>query len=253
MNISPMVEQKVSQGLEQRILSLLQTDYNFIVGDKVQRMFVKDISSIVSETTKTSWQLDIGQVLWLAVDANEKHHFAKSRKNLRLVPVILTVVAEEDIDMLKNGFSAREVRQYRAVRLFREAYAQGGLLTHADVALILNISTGTVGKDMKAYMEANKVIIPTRGIMHDIGPGVTHKDIVIDYHESGYLLPDVSMKSRHSEQSCQRYITAYERVKLAGRKHGVSEISRMLGMSPRLVKHYLLLARKYGHIVKEVM
>ena len=47
----------------------------------------------------------------------------------------------------------------KMVRLFKEAYDQGALLTHSDAAFLLNVSTGTVSKQMKEYMERTGEIV----------------------------------------------------------------------------------------------
>lgn len=76
--------------------------------------------------------------------------------------------------MKKEGYSDREIVETKVVRIFKEAYEQGALLTHSDVAYLLNVSTGTVSKQAKEYMQRTGEILPTRGIIHDIGRAVTH-------------------------------------------------------------------------------
>ncbi|RJS73575.1 DUF1670 domain-containing protein, partial [Methanophagales archaeon] len=46
-------------------------------------------------------------------------------------------------DMLSSGFTTREVREKRIIRLFKEGYEQGGVLSNNDIALLLNISPST--------------------------------------------------------------------------------------------------------------
>ena len=52
----------------------------------------------------------------------------------------------------------------KVVRLFKEAYDQGTLLTHSDVAFLLHVSTGTVSKQVKEYMEQTGT--NGRGVAH---------------------------------------------------------------------------------------
>jgi len=42
------------------------------------------------------------------------------------VPVKLTLLSTEDIDMLSSGFTKREVREKRIIRLFKEGYLKRG-------------------------------------------------------------------------------------------------------------------------------
>lgn len=50
--------------------------------------------------------------------------------------------------MLSSGFTAREVKERRMIRLFKEGYEQGGVLSNNDIALLLNVSPSTVSKQV---------------------------------------------------------------------------------------------------------
>lgn len=54
----------------------------------------------------------------------------------KLVPVRLSVVAEEDIHTVRDGLGALERRDVRIRRLAHEAYAQGGVLSELDLSLV---------------------------------------------------------------------------------------------------------------------
>jgi DNA-binding XRE family transcriptional regulator len=79
---------------------------------------------------------------------------------MKVVPAILSITHEEDKQMRANGYSPQEVRRYRIARLLKEAYAQKGVLTQADVAELIGVSAGTIGKDIKAYQTEQGVILP---------------------------------------------------------------------------------------------
>ncbi len=49
----------------------------------------------------------------------------------------------------------------------REAYDQSGVLSQADVAELLGVSIGTIGRDIREYQIENQVVLPYRGTIHD--------------------------------------------------------------------------------------
>lgn len=65
------------------------------------------------------------------------------------------------------------------IRLFKEGYEQGGVLSSNDIALLLNVSPSTVSKQVREYMERTKEVVPTRGTVHYLGRAITHKRIII--------------------------------------------------------------------------
>ena len=235
------IQSKVTNSLKGSLLDLIQRDYQFIAGEKIQEMFASDVVNLIDSCYKDPWKMDVGQVVWYGVKVDEKPNYGKNSKNTALTPVILTVVSEQDLEMKNAGYSDREVREGKMVRLFKEAYEQDALLTHSDVAFLLNVSTGTVSKQVREYMERTGEIIPTRGIIHDIGRALTHKRIIIRLYKEGYQTPEIARKTNHTEEACDRYIKAYKKVVKLSKKMGVEEIAQILEMSVSLVKEYVKL------------
>jgi len=56
----------------------------------------------------------------------------------------------------------------------------------------------------------------------------------------GYFTPEIARRTKHSEEACDRYIRAFNKVRmLADRNMSVEEIARTLEMSSFTVKEYL--------------
>ncbi len=144
MTVPPMIDAKVTNSLKGSVLDLIQRDYQFIAGDKIQEMFASDVVNLVNKCYRDPWKLDVGQVMWYGVKVSDKPNYGKNSKNTPLTPIILTLISEEDLKLKNAGYSDKEIREKKIVRLFKEAYEQGALLTHSDVAFLLHISTGTV-------------------------------------------------------------------------------------------------------------
>lgn len=239
MNVSSMIKCKVEDSLEKRIIDLVKTDYSMVAGDKVRNMFARDIVKLVNDTVRDPHMVQVGQTLWVGVDENEKPSYGKNSGNTKFTPVILTPIHRDDLGLMANGYSCREVREQKIVRLFHEAKEQGTLLTNADVGILLGVSSGTVSKQAREYMERENKVLPTRGIMHDIGRAITHKRIIVNLYLQGYLVPDIARKTSHSETAVDRYIKSFNKVRMLKDRLDVKEISRTLEMSEYLVKEYL--------------
>jgi Mn-dependent DtxR family transcriptional regulator len=229
------------KGIESAIKHLLTDEYKFLGGERVQEMLAKDIVQLFRRYTRDPWSLDVGQTLWFAVDKDEKPGPAKTLAKMRITPVVLSVTHDEDKVLRANGCSHKEVRRFKVARILKEAYSQNGVLSQSDVSELLGVSAGTIGKDIREYQDENAVILPYRGTIHDIGPSLTHKKVIISLFLQNVPTPDISRKTCHTEEACDRYIKAFKRVKTLYGRMSPLEISRTLEMSERLVNEYIAL------------
>jgi DNA-binding XRE family transcriptional regulator len=229
------------KGIHGAIKHLLEEQYAFVGGDRVQDMLIGDLIRIFQQYSRDPWNLEVGQTLWFAVHMDEKPGPGKTLAKMRVVPTILSITHEEDKQMRINGYSHQEVRRYRVARLLKEAYAQNGVLTQADVAELIGVSAGTIGKDIRAYQTEQGIILPYRGTIHDIGPSMTHKKMIITKFLQSMPTPDIARATQHTEEACDRYIKAFKKVRMLHGKMKPLEIARMLEMSERLVNEYIAL------------
>jgi hypothetical protein len=158
------------------------------------------------------------------------------------VPVQLRLTTEDERKRLARGqLRSSELRRERAIRFFFEAEAQGGLLTLADVAWFVAASIHTVGTWVRAYQAETGQVVPTRGTLHDLGRGTTHKRIIVRLYLHGKLPSEIARTTRHAVKNVDRYIAGFERVRLLARAHPPDAIPALAGMSPSLVREYLAL------------
>lgn len=239
MKVPSMIEIKVTNSLKGSVLDLIQRDYQFIAGDKIQEMFASDLVEVVRKSYREPWKLEVGQILWYGVKVSEKPNYGKNSKKTPLTPIVLTLISKEDLEMKRAAYSDREIMETKIARIFKEAYEQGALLTHSDIAYLLHVSTGTVSKQTKAYMERTGEILPTRGIIQDIGRAITHKRIILKLYRKGYQTPDIARMTNHTEEACDRYIKAYKKVEKLSKTMKSEEIAQILGMGISLVGEYI--------------
>lgn len=219
---------------------MLTREYKFLGGDKIQDMFIKDLLDEFNKHHKDGWKLNAGQTVWWAVHKNEKPSRNKTIQNTRMVPVILSVASIDDLNLRLDGYSAKEIRRYKVARLLKEAYEQDGVLIQADVSQLLGVSAGTISKDIREYQIEHEEILPYRGTIHDIGPTLTHKKIILKQFLRNVPTPEIARRTSHSEEACDRYIKSFKKVRKL-REEGllVENIAADLDMSKALVKEYV--------------
>jgi len=184
--------------------------------------------------------LRYGQLVWMAVPVDEFPERGKSIVRTRMKPVILTYLASEDIETIRDGFTSRQLRINRMVRWCDEAYDQGALLTQLDLAVLLNVCDSVVSDYVNEYQRASGRILPTRGNIHDMSGAITHKREIITMYLQGFLTPTIARKTRHSKDAVDRYIRDYEAVKLVRTATAdIDRISQITHLSKRVIRQYL--------------
>jgi hypothetical protein len=156
------------------------------------------------------------------------------------VPVQLRLTTEDERRRLASGeLNSAALRRERALRFFFEAEEQGGLLTLTDVAWFVGASIGTVSSWVRAHQNSTRQIVPTRGTLHDLGRGTTHKRLIVRLYLEGKLPSEIARLSRHAQKNVDRYIAGFDRVRLLARTHPPETVPALAGMSRSLVYEYL--------------
>jgi hypothetical protein len=127
--------------------------------------------------------------------------YDENSKKTLLTPVVMTLISKDDLEIKKASYSDKEIMETKIARIFKKAYEQGALLIHSNIVYLLHVSTGTISKQTKACMERTGEILPTRGIIHDIGRAMTHKGIILKLYkkripDAGYCKNDKSYTRR---------------------------------------------------------
>ena len=138
------------------------------------------------------------------------------------------------------------IRWRRMMRICDEARDQGGLLTHEDLSILLMCNVKTIGRDSKALKEAG-MILPTRGQQKDIGPGLTHRELITEKWLEGMEETQICTAVKHSMKAVENYLQTFKRVVFlrVGKKFTDHEIAVVTGSSQRLVKQHLQTYEKF--------
>jgi hypothetical protein len=70
----------------------------------------------------------------------------KKIRDTELVPVVLDLVQDVDAGERAMGKRIRDMKKEAVARLCSQAYEQGGCMTATEIAVLLKMSAGTVGK-----------------------------------------------------------------------------------------------------------
>ena len=150
----------------------------------------------------------------------------------------------EDIEILK-AYGRINLRQIKIERITDEAIEQGGVLSQEDLSKYLNCTVRTIQRDIKAIKKKGIEVV-TRGYLHNIGRGQTHKVKIIGMYLDGKTYSEIKLTARHSSGAIKRYIESFTKVVMAQSKgiYERKEISAVTGISEGLVKQYLDLIRE---------
>lgn len=215
-------------------------------------LFAEAMIERILETLETFLRparlLQPGQMLWMAVAHDGRKHTHQPMKETPQVPVILSLVTDEDLQALAQGEDYRVVRRRRHARLLEEAFALGGVLAQGDLAAITLTSQRQVSEDLARFQQAEGCLLPYRGSVQDIGATISHRLEVARLLEAGYLEPEICRKLSpvHDLRSVENYAQTYKNVlKLIERGFTPGEISSILRIGERLVSAYIEIIRQH--------
>jgi len=150
----------------------------------------------------------------------------------------------EDIEIQKE-YGRISLRQIKIERITDEAIEQGGVLSQEDLSKYLGCTVRTIQRDIKA-IKRKGIEVVTRGYLHNIGRGQTHKVKIIGMYLDGKTYSEIKLTARHSVGAIKRYLESFTKVLIAQSKgiYERKEISAVTGISEGLVKQYLELIRE---------
>jgi hypothetical protein len=180
-------------------------------------------------------------VVYYAVAEHEPP--GKALNACTLVPVQLSYYHSAD-QSVSSLDATSDLKWQRLLRYTTEARAQGGLLTQPDLAFLLGVHPGVIQRLMK---EHPGIIVPTRGNIADMGPGLTHVAKVVELYLQGYTETEIVRRTGHSYESVENYLLTFAKVVgLTERGMPLPLIRKTTGCSMKLVERHAALYQKYN-------
>uniref|UniRef100_A0A7C3Z7A4 DUF1670 domain-containing protein n=1 Tax=Desulfobacca acetoxidans TaxID=60893 RepID=A0A7C3Z7A4_9BACT len=182
-----------------------------------------------------------GAIVYQAV--SDREPAGKKLAECELKTVVLDYVVPDDWELMTRD-NTQALKWSRLVRLATQARAQGATLSQPDLALLLGLSTRSVQGLLKAHPN---VVVPTRGLVTDMGPVPSHVDKIISLYMDGYTETEIVRRTGHSYDSVENYLLDFARVAyLTEQGLPVPAIRKVLGCSRRLVEKHVNLYREFS-------
>lgn len=216
-------------------------------GIRTRQVLVKSIVDMVRQFYPETSHMQPGQVTWATVHRDEFSSFGKSIKKTRLTTVVLNLVQSKDSMDRAKGKKLTEIKREAIARMCKEAFDQEGCLTNAELAILLKMSPNTVSKYIREWEVEYNEVLPRRGTIHDLGPTLTHKKIIIDkLFIEQKTVQQVSRETCHSLPAIQRYISTFKQILLCKKKRMTTEeTAYSVGRTVRLVMEYERIIEEY--------
>lgn len=240
------------------LVHLMEHNYKLVGSHKVLQMMADDIVQLQKEYYQDADTVGNGDIVWQTTSATErKPSYGKKIEDQKVTTVILPLITNQDVnDRLQTHYhrgerNANYKKQTQRdsetmVRLIKSAYKQGGLLTGAELAVLMNRTLHAIGRYMKTYHETHDDILPTKGYILDQGSKPTHKAPIVDLYEQGYPDPDIARLTNHTIESVGRYLRVYKNVKMLMEKgFNLMEMARVSGKARSTIIQYRKLVFKY--------
>jgi len=160
--------------------------------------------------------------------------------------VILTINNGIEDQKALGEFGRIGLRQIRIQRITEEAINQEGILTQEDISEYLSCDTRTIKRDIQE-IKSRGIEVITRGVLHNIGRGQTHKDKIIELHLDGKTYSEIKLITHHTTGSIKRYVESLTKILVAMhyKIENEREISVVTGLSEGLTRDYKKLINKY--------
>lgn len=220
-----------------------EQEFPKMFGPNIRSAIADKLIEIFNANFREPKTLKPGQILWNAVHKDTR----ADSINLKLVPVVLTIICQEDIAKLENGMKVPEHKQNVIARLAKEAYDQNALLSMRDIGLLIACSTSSVSLCRKKYEQQHDITLPHTGNLHDMGSCLTHKYQIIYKCVVEKKDPTVvAAETNHTIRAVDHYLKDYNRVKTLHYDNKTPEyIHLVTNLSLNVIAQYINIINQY--------
>jgi hypothetical protein len=240
--IRPILDKTLENAVAWRIAK----EFPRIGGPRICQLCAQMVLEVIHNHVRAKDSVRHGQVVWAAVSKDHRPGRYQRIAETDLVSVVLDVSTAEDIHAKIDRVPDQQRKLTRALRLCRQAYEQGGLLTCFDLSEIMGFSDSNIAVLLARYERENKTLVPRRGTLQDAGGGLSHKAIICyKRYVEGKSPEQIAQETYHSLTAVDRYLGQFDRVRHC-RQQGLSpmETAHILNCTLRLVEAYLQLDRE---------
>jgi len=237
---------------------LLETEFKLVGSHRVIRLIAEAVVELQRQFYPEHERLEPGTILWATTKAGQqaKVSWGKRSESYGIQLVQLPLVTKDDIETRMRPGPGRDPHDNRRkefrrdmatmVRLVKSAAAQGGLLSGAEVSVLMNRSLAKVHDYIRTYEQESGDPLPMKGYVLDMGSSPTHKGIICRKFEEGMSPPDVARATGHTLAAVDNYLGTYDRIKVLMKKgFDVPTICQVTGKAARTVAQYLVIVERF--------
>ena len=219
------------------IVNFFAREFPKLFGPIMREKLAEELINIFKTLAPETQRIKPGQLLWNALDKRTRG----DSPNRKYVPVLLSLITEDDVDQLTKGVPMSKITKEAIARIIQEAYDQGGILSSRDIGLLTLRDPTKVSAIRKAYENENGCTLPHTGTLHDMGSCISHKTTIVRKVMVEKKDPaDVAKECNHSQRAVDSYLKDYHRVKTAyEHNQDIDYIYLVTGMAKHVVKQYL--------------
>jgi hypothetical protein len=155
--------------------AFFSSEFPQLAGDRARRSVVQGIVEMVHRFFPATSNLRQGQTTWISVAKNEVSSYGKSITETRMVPFIVSLLAEDEAQQRRDGKRLRDIKREAVARVCLEIDAQGGCVTGSELAIMFKTTPTTVGKYIAHWEAENHKLLPRRGTIHDNRATTTYR------------------------------------------------------------------------------
>jgi DNA-binding CsgD family transcriptional regulator len=233
----PLLDKTLSNALAHCI----GRQFPHVGGPRIRQLCAEMLLKVVFDHLRPREHVRHGQVLWMAVSTDDPPRRHQRIAETHLVPVVLDLCTAGDIEALLARTAPGQRLLQKLLRLCRQAYEQGGLLSNCDLSAMLHVHDSMIASVLTAHERTTGKVVPRRATVHDVGSGMTHKRIIcLKRYRDGKRPEQVAQETYHSLEAVDRYLGQYDRVRHC-RLEGLSpeQTAYTLNCSAGLVRQYL--------------
>ncbi len=223
--------------LQGALNNFFKREFPKLLGPILRNKLVEELIKLLQDLLPLKEHVKPGQIVWNAVSIKTR----ADSPNVRLIPVTLTMIDEQDIKQLTSGVQMSKIMKQAIARITMEAYNQGALLSMRDIGLLTWRSGSAISQYRKLYEKEQSVTLPHTGSLQDMGSCVSHKSIIIKKVAVDKKDPlTVAQETNHSIWAVDRYIKDFNRVRLCHQDGKDRKfISLATGLNKIVVNEYL--------------
>lgn len=224
------------------LMNFFATECPKLFGPILREKLAEELIDLFAAMAPQATQLKPGQILWNALDKNTRGDSPRRR----YIPVVLTVICQEDVDQLSRGEAMSKIAQKAIATMIHEAYDQGGILSCRDLGLLTLRQPALVSMLRRRYEATHGCTLPHTGALHDMGSCVSHKTTIITKVVVEKKDPaQVARECHHSQRAVDRYLKDYHRIKTL---YKLNHDIEFIHLATQIAKHVIV---QYIHLINQ--